>query len=104
MFILFLAVTAIGIIMTVVASNTGAAILMIPIIIPLAQSLGVDPLPLVLLMTCGVSLDFMLPIGTPPSALAYAVGTIRTKDMIRAGIFLTVFVILLSSGVVSILT
>lgn len=69
----------VGLIMTVVASNTGAAVLMMP---------------MVLVTTCGVSLDFILPVGTPPSALAYSTGQIRTDEMARAGLVLTVFVIL----------
>lgn len=83
-----------GLIMTIIASNTGAAVLMMPIVIGLARQLGLDPLPIVLVTTCGVSLDFILPVGTPPSALAYSTGHIQTKEMARAGLVLTVFVIL----------
>jgi len=93
--LVLLMVTAfVGLIMTVVASNTGAAVLMMPIVMGLAGQLGLDPLPMVLVTTCGVSLDFILPVGTPPSALAYSTGQIRTDEMARAGLVLTVFVIL----------
>ena len=93
--LVLLIVTAfVGLIMTIVASNTGAAVLMMPIIMGLSRQLGLDPLPLVLVTTCGVSLDFILPVGTPPSALAYSTGHIRTNEMARAGLVLTVFVIL----------
>ncbi len=84
----------VGLIMTIVASNTGAAVLMMPIVMGLARQLGLDPLPIVLVTTCGVSLDFILPVGTPPSALAYSTGRIRTDEMAKAGLVLTVFVIL----------
>ncbi|MCA9376707.1 SLC13/DASS family transporter [Candidatus Dojkabacteria bacterium] len=83
----------IGIAFTVVASNTGAAVVMIPVVIPLATRLGLDPTVLVLLTTIGVSLDFILPVGTPPSAIAYSSGYIRTLDMVRTGLILTIFVI-----------
>jgi sodium-dependent dicarboxylate transporter 2/3/5 len=93
--LVLLIVTAfVGLIMTVVASNTGAAVLMMPIVMGLARQLGLDPLPIVLVTTCGVSLDFILPVGTPPSALAYSTGRIRTDEMAKAGLVLTVFVIL----------
>jgi len=93
--LILLIVTAfVGLIMTIVASNTGAAVLMMPIVMGLAGQLGLDPLPIVLVTTCGVSLDFILPVGTPPSALAYSTGHIRTDEMARAGLLLTVFVIL----------
>ncbi|HNT30223.1 MAG TPA: SLC13 family permease, partial [bacterium] len=97
LFPLYLAITATAIVMTVVASNTGAAILMIPIMIPLARTLGVDPRAVVLLTTCGVSLDFILPIGTPPSAIAYAVGTLKTKEMVRVGLIITSLVVVICS-------
>jgi len=67
---------------------------MMPIVMGLARQLGLDPLPIVLVTTCGVSLDFILPVGTPPSALAYSTGRIRTDEMAKAGLVLTVFVIL----------
>ena len=92
--LILLIVTAfVGLIMTVVASNTGAAVLMLPIVMGLSRQLGWDPLPIVLVTTCGVSLDFILPVGTPPSALAYSTGQIRTDEMARAGLVLTLFVI-----------
>jgi sodium-dependent dicarboxylate transporter 2/3/5 len=93
--LVLLIVTAfVGLIMTIVASNTGAAVLMMPIVMGLSRQFGWDPLPIVLVTTCGVSLDFILPVGTPPSALAYSTGKIRTDEMARAGLLLTVFVIL----------
>ncbi len=93
--LILLIVTAfVGLIMTIVASNTGAAVLMMPIVMGLSGQLGLDPLPIVLVTTCGVSLDFILPVGTPPSALAYSTGHIRTDEMAKAGLLLTVFVIL----------
>jgi sodium-dependent dicarboxylate transporter 2/3/5 len=93
--LILLIVTAfVGLIMTIVASNTGAAVLMMPIVMGLTRQLGWDPLPIVLVTTCGVSLDFILPVGTPPSALAYSTGHIRTDEMARAGLVLTIFVIL----------
>ena len=92
--VLLIVIGFVGLIMTVIASNTGAAVLMMPIVLGLARELGLDPLPIVLVTTCGVSLDFILPVGTPPSALAYSTGHIETKEMARAGLVLTVFVIL----------
>lgn len=38
----------------------------------------------------GSSLSFMLPVGTPPNAIAYGTGYLTTRDMIRAGIALNI--------------
>lgn len=76
------------ILMTVFSSNTGTAAFIIPTIIPLAASLGIDERIMVVLAGVSVSLDFMVPIGTPPNAIAYSTGYIHIKDMIKAGIVL----------------
>ncbi len=39
-------------------------------------------------ISIGVSLDFMMPVGTPPSAIAYSTGVVNVRQMIKNG-FLT---------------
>lgn len=90
---IYVLLLAIGILFTIVASNTGAAVVMLPIIVALSTELGLDPIPLVALTTIGVSLDFILPVGTPPSAIAYSSGYLKAKDMVKTGLILTIFVI-----------
>lgn len=97
--LLFALIVLIGIFFTVVASNTGAAVVMIPIVLSLATSLGVDPRILVGLSTIGVSLDYILPVGTPPSAIAYSSGYVKAKEMMKTGLILTIFVVLIPTVV-----
>ena len=85
------------ILMTVFSSNTGTAAFMIPTIFPLATSLGIDARIMVILAGVSVSLDFLVPIGTPPNAIAYSTGYIHIKDMIKAGIVLAILGALLLS-------
>lgn len=85
---LVIVLAAIG--LTVFASNTAAAVVMIPLVIPLAPILVVGVRPLVLLVAVGVSLDFLVPVGTPPNAMAYATGEVRVKDFLKAGSLLVV--------------
>lgn len=101
--LLFGLIVLIGIFFTVVASNTGAAVVMLPIVLSLATSLGVDPKILVGLTTIGVSLDYILPVGTPPSAIAYSSGYIKSKEMIKTGLILTIFVIIIPTIVAMLL-
>jgi sodium-dependent dicarboxylate transporter 2/3/5 len=96
--IVLLAVAAVGIALTAVASNTAAAAIFIPIIIPFSNLFGIDMKFLVIFAAMSVSLDFILPIGTPPDTIAYASGYIRTRDMVKAGIFVTVAAILVLTG------
>jgi sodium-dependent dicarboxylate transporter 2/3/5 len=95
LFFLFLSVIVFAVILTLSASNTATAALLIPIIIPLARTLGVGIKPLAMIAGMGTSLDFLIPVGTPPSAIAYSSGYITVADMLRAGVFLTVAGIIL---------
>ncbi len=43
-----------------------------------------------ILIAIGVSLDFMMPVGTPPSAIAYSTGVISVREMIKNGFLVNV--------------
>lgn len=88
---------AIGIFLSETTSNTASANMVIPVAIALAQSAGVSPLPPALGACLGASFGFMLPVSTPPNAIAYGSGLVPIPKMIRAGIFFDVlgFVIIL---------
>lgn len=74
-----------GILVTMVASNTASAAILIPLMLPLSSSLGIDMKSMALLIAIGVSLDFMMPVGTPPSAIAYSTGVVNVREMIKNG-------------------
>lgn len=83
--VIALAVAAIGIVLTSLTSNTAASALYVPLMIPLAAALGLDIKWFTVLAAVGVSLDFMLPIGTPPDTAAFGTGYLRFRDMLLAG-------------------
>jgi sodium-dependent dicarboxylate transporter 2/3/5 len=89
-FLLFLSIIVFAVVMTLSASNTATAALIVPVVIPLAALMNVDIKELAIIAGMGTSLDFLIPVGTPPSAIAYSTGHVSVKDMARAGIFLTV--------------
>ncbi|TXT55839.1 MAG: Sodium-dependent dicarboxylate transporter SdcS [Candidatus Thorarchaeota archaeon] len=76
----------IAVLVTMVASNTGAAVILIPIAIPLATGLGIDPLLITMVIAIAVSMDFALPTGTPPSTIAYSTGRLEIREMISTGL------------------
>jgi sodium-dependent dicarboxylate transporter 2/3/5 len=90
-----------AVIFTVVASNTAAAAISIPLVIPLAKNLGIPVEIAVMVIAIGVSLDFIVPIGTPPSAIAYSSGYIRTVDMAKAGTVIALVGVLLLTLIAS---
>ena len=86
--LIFLALFSIG--FTAFAANTATAAMFVPVVIPLAGILGISVQALVLLVGMAVSLDMIVPVGTPPNAIAYGTGYIKVKDMIKAGLPLSV--------------
>ena len=79
-----------GILVTMVASNTASAAILIPLMLPLSSSLGIDMKSIALLIAIGVSLDFMMPVGTPPSAIAYSTGVVNVREMIKNGFMVNI--------------
>ncbi len=72
------------------SSNTVTATIIIPIIIALAQSLGLDPLSITLPAALTSSLAFILVTSTPTNVIPYSAGYFSIKDMAKAGAVLTV--------------
>ncbi|MCP4877127.1 MAG: DASS family sodium-coupled anion symporter [Gammaproteobacteria bacterium] len=87
-----------GIGVTMVASNTASAAILIPLMLPLADDLGLDLKSMAMLIAIGVSLDFMMPVGTPPSAIAYSTGAVNVRQMIKNG-----FLVNLGTGLILVL-
>ncbi|XP_043228629.1 solute carrier family 13 member 2-like [Amphibalanus amphitrite] len=72
--------------LTEVCSNGAIASVMLPVMAQLAVSLRVNPLYLMLPTTLSCSFAFMLPVATPPNAIVFGAGNLKSKDMLRAGI------------------
>ena len=87
---------AIAIVLSEMTSNVASANMIIPVVITLAGSAGVNPLPPALGACLGASFGFMLPVSTPPNAIVYGSGLISIPRMVRAGFCLTCAVLLLS--------
>jgi len=71
-----------------VTSNSATAAAVLPIIGPMAISMGYEPTMFVIPATLAASMAFMLPVGTPPNAIVFSTGKILQKDMIKTGFWL----------------
>ena len=83
-----MAVTAVAfaaLALTTVASNTAAAATLIPLAIPLAGIIGVEPVLLVAVVAIATSVDFALVIGTPPTMLAYSTDLFSVREIFAKG-------------------
>ena len=73
---------------TEITSNTALISIMLPVIYSVSEQSGIDKTLFMMVATICASYAFMLPIATPPNAIAMSSGAVSVKDMIRYGIVL----------------
>jgi sodium-dependent dicarboxylate transporter 2/3/5 len=95
------AVTLFFVLLTELTSNTATAAMAMPLVAALAPALGAEPVRLMAAAALGSSLGFMLPVGTPPNALAYGTGAVTVGQMAKAGVWLDLIGVLVITAVVS---
>lgn len=71
---------------TEVTSNTALISIALPIIFALSQQAAIDTTLILFIATICASYAFMLPIATPPNAIAMSSGVVKVKDMAKFGI------------------
>lgn len=88
-------VTLISLFISEVMSNIAQVIVFAPVVTELANVAGLHPLQLGIPMTLAASCASMLPMGTPPNAIAFSSGYIKLKDMTRVGFVMNVISVIL---------
>ena len=83
-------VVLIIILLTELASNAATTSTFLPVAAALAAGLGQDPVFLATAVTLASSCGFIMPVGTPPNAIAFGSGRVALHDMMRAGIWLNI--------------
>lgn len=77
-------------------SNTATAVLMAPVAISLAGSLGASPYPFAMMVALAASAAFMTPVSSPVNTLVLGPGQYRFSDFIRIGVPFTLIVMVIS--------
>lgn len=88
--------------MTEVSSNTASANILVPIIIAAAQETNISPLLPAIAVALSCNLAFMLPVATPPNAIAYGSGEVTLEKMVRVGFWMNVISIIVLAIIFSI--
>ena len=79
--------------LTELFSNPAVVTLLVPLLIGLAPSLGMDPIHLALAVALPCGLSFVLPLGSPPLAIAFASGEYKVRTVMGWGVLLDLLVV-----------
>jgi sodium-dependent dicarboxylate transporter 2/3/5 len=85
--------------LTEFTSNVATSNMFLPIVASISVSLGYDPRLLMIPATISTSVGFMMPVGTPPNAIAFSTGRARFDQMAKYGFVLNIIGIVLVSAV-----
>ncbi|MCE0800739.1 SLC13 family permease [Buttiauxella sp. S04-F03] len=89
---LFVMCAAIGLFI----SNTATAVLMAPIALAAAKSMGVSPYPFAMIVALAASAAFMTPVSSPVNTLVLGPGNYKFSDFVKMGVPFTVIVMVVS--------
>ena len=67
-------------------NNSATAVLMAPIVLLAAQTLGVSPEPLLITIAISASTAFLTPIGTTTNAMVMSAGNYKFMDYLKVGL------------------
>ena len=84
------------VLLTSAVSNNATALLMAPIGLSAAIGLGVDPRPLLVVVTLAASACFLTPVGYQTNTMIYGPGAYRFSDYARVGLPLTILLLVLT--------
>ncbi|KIM12711.1 MAG: anion transporter [Sulfuricurvum sp. PC08-66] len=80
---------------TEITSNTALVSIALPIVYALSVEAHLDATTLLMVAAIASSYAFMLPIATPPNAIAMSTGVVTVRDMVRYGFILHLFAVVM---------
>jgi di/tricarboxylate transporter len=90
-------------VMTEIISNNAVAVLLTPLVIVVAHTLGVNPIPFIVAVMFGSSASFSTPIGYQTNTFVYGAGGYKFGDFFKVGAPLAVILWIVASCVIPIL-
>lgn len=92
--VIYLALAALVVGLSEVASNTAVAALMMPLVASLGGATRIPALELIVVTGLAASAGFALPVATPPNAIAFGSGLVPVRMMAKAGAWLDLIAVL----------
>ena len=96
--LLVVVVGLVVLVLTEFTSNTATAATFLPLVGAMAIGLGIDQMLLTVPVALAATSAFMMPVATPPNAIAYGSGYVSMGNMVRAGIWLNVVALVVLSA------
>lgn len=84
-------------------SNTATAVLMAPIALAAAKSMGVSPYPFAMMVAMAASAAFMTPVSSPVNTLVLGPGKYSFSDFVKIGVPFTLLVMVVCVGLIPVL-
>ncbi len=97
--LLVLVIAGVVLLLTEFTSNTATAATFLPLVGAIAVGLGYDQMVLAVPVALAATSAFMMPVATPPNAIAYGSGYVSMSNMVRAGIWLNIIALLVITGI-----
>jgi sodium-dependent dicarboxylate transporter 2/3/5 len=85
-FLTIAVISLVAIFLTECISHAAVVAIFMPIGMGLAKEMGIDPRVMTLAIALPAGLAYCLPMGTPATAIAYASGFLRSRDIIIPGL------------------
>lgn len=86
---------ALSLILTEGISNTAIVAILLPLGISLSEAYGIDPKIMTYIVAVPAGLAFMLPMGTPPTAIILSSGYIKVRDLVLHGLILKLLALII---------
>lgn len=96
LFLIYLMASA----LTEIVTNNAVAVVVTPVAITLAQSLGLDPRPFAIIVMFAASASFATPIGYQTNTLVYSAGGYQFMDFVKVGVPLNIIAGIVTVGAV----
>ena len=86
--------------LTEITSNLATTAMLLPVLVALAETIGVNPYYLLVGATVAASCAFMLPVATPPNAVVFGSKILKIDDMIKKGFWMNLISIFILTAAV----
>ena len=91
------AVYVLASVLTELVTNNAVAILLTPIVVGIAESLGLNARPFIVAIMFGASASFLTPIGYQTNTYVFGAGNYRFRDFLRVGVPLSLLLAVLAT-------